>query len=187
MFIASTTEGKKMSYFEFSNYSVLICDILVIIITTFSSEQVETVQPVLKVVKLTLKFLLVHLIGPKNISWNIYIFLNVLLSAVASAEHLQLLQLWLLLLSWLCWLLLLLLAFSSFAAFHWRVISFDFWVQVCEGGGRVRWVGGWKSRELQTWIPHESCQQQQLLSTASTPVKCILLQYTFQWQYLDTW
>lgn len=60
--------------------------------------------------------------------------LNDLLSAVVSAEHLQLLQLRLLLRSWFYRLLLLLLAFSSFAAFHWRVINFDFWVEVSEGG-----------------------------------------------------
>lgn len=54
------------SYFEFADYSVLVCDILVIIITTFPPEQTETVQPILKVVKLTLQFLWVHLVGPKN-------------------------------------------------------------------------------------------------------------------------
>lgn len=112
------------SYFEFSNYSVLVCDVLVVIISTFSSEQAETVQPVLKVVKLTLQFLWVHLIGPKHTSKNT--FLKVLLLTVVTVQHLQLLQLWLLLLCRLCHLLLLLLAFASFAAFHWRVISFDF-------------------------------------------------------------
>lgn len=115
---------KNESYFEFSNYSVLVCDILVVVISTFSSEQAETVQPVLKVVKLTLQFLWVHLIGPKNTSKNT--FFNILLLTVVTVQHLQLLQLWLLLLCWLCRLLLLLLAFASFAAFHWRVISFDF-------------------------------------------------------------
>lgn len=64
-------------------------------------------------------------------------FFNVLLLTVVTVQHLQLLQLWLLLLCRLCRLLLLLLAFASFAAFHWRVISFDFWVQVCEGGAEV--------------------------------------------------
>lgn len=63
---------KNESYFEFSNYSVLVCDVLVVVISTFSSEQAETVQPVLKVVKLTLQFLWVHLIGPKNTSKNIF-------------------------------------------------------------------------------------------------------------------
>lgn len=50
-------------YFKFSNNSVFIHHILVIVVATFTSEQVETVKPVLKVVKLTLQFLWVHLIG----------------------------------------------------------------------------------------------------------------------------
>lgn len=49
------------SYFEFSNDSVLIHHILVVVVATFTSEKVETVEPVLKVVKLTLQFLWVHL------------------------------------------------------------------------------------------------------------------------------
>lgn len=51
------------SYFEFSNNSVFIHHILVIVVATFTSEQVETVEPVLKIVILTLQFLWVHLSG----------------------------------------------------------------------------------------------------------------------------
>lgn len=49
------------SYFEFSDNSVLIHNVLVVIIAAFPPEQVKTVQPVLKVVKITLQFLWVHL------------------------------------------------------------------------------------------------------------------------------
>lgn len=54
------------SYFEFSHNSVLICHILVVVVATFTSEQVETVEPVLKVVKLTLQFFWVYLVGERN-------------------------------------------------------------------------------------------------------------------------
>lgn len=50
------------SYFEFSNNSVLISHVLVVIIATFSPEQVKTVEPVLKVVKFFLQFLWVNLV-----------------------------------------------------------------------------------------------------------------------------
>ncbi len=50
------------SYFEFSNNSVLICDVLVIIISSFSPEQVKTVQPVLKAVEFFLQFFGVNLV-----------------------------------------------------------------------------------------------------------------------------
>lgn len=49
------------SYFEFSNNSVLIRHVLVVIIAAFPPKQVKTVEPVLKAVKFTLQFLRVHL------------------------------------------------------------------------------------------------------------------------------
>lgn len=98
-------------------------------------------------------------------------------------RYLQLIQLRLFLLQRIsCWLLLL--SFSFFGAFHRRIIRFDIWVQVSsEDGGRWRrgWGGvGWRSRALETWIPHESCQNQLLLCTAQS-LNCILLKYTVQW------
>lgn len=60
------TEETLCSYFEFSHNSVLICHILVVVVATFTSEQVETVEPVLKVVKLALQFFRVYLVGEGN-------------------------------------------------------------------------------------------------------------------------
>lgn len=57
---------REETYFEFSHNSVLIRHILVVVVATFTSEQVETVEPVLKVVKLTLQFFWVYLSGERN-------------------------------------------------------------------------------------------------------------------------
>lgn len=66
------------SYFEFSDNSVLIHNVLVVIIAAFPPEQVKTVQPVLKVVKITLQFLWVHLKknDQNSHSFFLYVFLR---------------------------------------------------------------------------------------------------------------
>lgn len=165
------------SYFEFSDNSVLIHNVLVVIIAAFPPEQVKTVQPVLKVVKITLQFLWVHLKKiiktaihffymffsewPLNSGWHFTMNENCFrLRHRHRVPYLQLIQLRLLLLEHIWHLLLL--AFSSLGAFYRRVIRFDIWVQVSSEDGVKKGgagVGEWRNRALETWILHESCQK----------------------------
>ena len=122
------------SYFELPDDPVLVCHVLVVVIPTLSSVQVEGVEPVCKVVKIILQILMVHLwnkIQKKSRFQNLRTISShntpAPVTTLSKDKHLHLIMfLPLLLWSHARRRLLLVLVFPALlGAFHRSVVRFD--------------------------------------------------------------